>query len=78
MKIIGPHEPLPQARWYVIYFISATSSIESDGTWLISAAVYCVLLTKRDGTGCGSKTCVCTVYFVTQDCMVRKAGGAHM
>jgi hypothetical protein len=31
-KIIGPHEPLPQAHWYAIYFISATSAIESDGT----------------------------------------------
>jgi hypothetical protein len=54
MKIIGPHEPLSQARWYAIYFISATSVIESDGTWLISATVYCMLLTERDGTECGS------------------------
>jgi hypothetical protein len=26
-KIIGLHEPLPQARWYAIYLISATSAI---------------------------------------------------
>ena len=43
-------EPLPQARWYAIYLISATSAIESDGTWLISAAVDSILLTERDGT----------------------------
>ena len=49
-KIIGTHEPLPQARWYAIYFISATSAIESDGTWFISAAVDSMLLTERDGT----------------------------
>jgi hypothetical protein len=39
-----------QARWYAIYFISATSAIESDGTWLISAAVDSMLLTERDRT----------------------------
>jgi hypothetical protein len=49
-KIVGPHESLPQARWYAIYFISAISAIESDGTWLISAAVDSILLTERDRT----------------------------
>jgi hypothetical protein len=47
-KIIGPHEPLPHVC--AIYFISATLAIESNGTWLIRAAVDSMLLTKRDGT----------------------------
>jgi hypothetical protein len=46
----GPHEPLAQAHWYGICFISATPAIESDGTWFISVAVYHMLLTERDGT----------------------------
>jgi hypothetical protein len=46
----GSHEPLAQAHWYGICFISATPTIESDGTWFISVAVYHMLLTERDGT----------------------------
>jgi hypothetical protein len=46
----GPHEPLAQAHWYGICFISAIPAIESDGTWFISVAVYHMLLTERDGT----------------------------
>jgi hypothetical protein len=30
--------------------ISATSASESDGTWLISAAMFLMLHTERDGT----------------------------
>jgi hypothetical protein len=47
-KFIGPHEKMLHAR--AIYFISATSGIESEGTWFIKAAVDSMLLTKRDGT----------------------------
>jgi hypothetical protein len=47
-KCIGPHEKMPQAR--AIYFISATSGIESEETWLIRAAVDSMLLIERDGT----------------------------
>jgi hypothetical protein len=46
-KIIGPHEKMLHVR--AIYFISATSGIESEGTWLIRAAVDSMLLTERDG-----------------------------
>jgi hypothetical protein len=48
-KSLGHTNPCTQARWYAIYFISATSTIESDGTWLISAGMYHMLLTERDG-----------------------------
>jgi hypothetical protein len=51
-KIIGPHETLPHVR--AIYFISATSTIESDRTWLIRAVVDSMLLTERDGTEHGA------------------------
>jgi hypothetical protein len=47
-KFIGPHEKMSHAR--AIYFISATSGIESEGTWLIRAAVDSMLLIERDGT----------------------------
>jgi hypothetical protein len=50
-KFIGPHEKMPQAR--AIYFISATSGIESERTWLIRAAVDSMLITEIDGTECG-------------------------
>jgi hypothetical protein len=39
---------MPHVR--AIYFISATSGIESEETWLIRAAVDSMLLTERDGT----------------------------
>jgi hypothetical protein len=45
-KFIGPHEKMPHA--HAIYFISAISDIESEGTWFIRAVVDSMLLTERD------------------------------